>query len=189
MQNDKLIKVWDLPVRLFHWTLVTSFFLAYITEDHWMGVHTFAGYSVAGLVLFRLVWGLIGSRHARFSDFVARPATIRQYIKDIFRFRAKRYLGHNPAGGAMIIALIISLVFTVITGVATYGGKELAGPLAGFMMTMPEFVSDGVKELHEFFANFTLFLVVLHVAGVVSASLLHGENLIRAMFTGKKAAQ
>jgi len=189
MQHDKLIKVWDLPVRLFHWTLVTSFFLAYITEDHWMGLHTFAGYTIAVLIVFRLIWGLIGTRYARFGNFVTRPANIRQYIKDIFLFRAKRYLGHNPAGGAMIIALIISLVITVVTGVATYGGKELAGPLAGFMMTMPNFVSDGVKEIHEFFANFTLFLVVLHVAGVVFASLQHGENLIRAMFTGKKMAQ
>jgi cytochrome b len=189
MQHNKLIKVWDLPIRLFHWTLVASFFLAYITEDHWMGVHTFAGYTIAALILFRLIWGLIGTRHARFSDFVTRPSDIKQYIKDIFRLRAKRYLGHNPAGGAMIIALIISLVITVMTGVATYGGKELAGPLAGYMASMPDFVSAALEELHEFFANFTLFLVVLHVAGVVFASLQHGENLIRAMFTGKKIAQ
>ena len=98
MQRDALIKVWDLPVRLFHWMLVTSFFLAYITEDHWMGVHTFAGYTIGALILFRLIWGLIGTRHARFSDFVRKPSDIKQYIKDTFFFRAKRYLGHNPCG-------------------------------------------------------------------------------------------
>ncbi len=189
MHNDKLIQVWDLPVRLFHWTLVTSFFLAYITEDHWMGVHTFAGYTIGVLILFRLVWGLIGTKHARFSDFVRKPSDIKQYLKDVFFFRAKRYLGHNPAGGAMVIALIISLLITVVTGVVTYGGKELAGPLAGVMMGMPESVGDAFEELHEFFANFTLFLVLFHVAGVVFASLQHKENLIRAMFTGKKTAQ
>ena len=186
MRNEKLIQVWDLPVRLFHWTLVTCFFLAYITEDHWMGVHTFAGYTIAVLVLFRLIWGLIGSRYARFSNFVRKPVEVKTYLKDVFRFRAQRYLGHNPAGGAMIVALIVSLIITVITGLATYGGKELAGPLAGLMTGMPDFVSNGVEELHEFFANFTLLLVLLHVAGVVFASLQHGENLIRAMFTGKK---
>ncbi len=189
MHNDNEIKVWDLPVRLFHWTLVTSFFLAYITEDHWMGVHTFAGYTIGGLILFRIIWGLIGSKHARFSDFVRKPGEIKQYLKDIVHFRAHRYLGHNPAGGAMVIALLVSLIITVVTGLVTYGGKELAGPLAGLMMGMPEVVSDAFEELHEFFANLTLFLVVLHVAGVVSASLQHGENLIRAMFTGKKAVE
>lgn len=189
MHSNKLIQVWDLPVRLFHWTLVTGFFLAFITEDHWMGVHTFAGYTIAGLILFRLVWGLIGSRHARFSDFVRNPVEIKNYLRDILRFRAQRYLGHNPAGGAMIMALIVSLTITLITGIATYGGKELAGPLAGFMMGMPDVVSKAVEELHEFFANFTLLLVLFHVAGVVFASLQHRENLIRAMFTGKKTAQ
>ncbi|TNF38609.1 MAG: cytochrome B [Gammaproteobacteria bacterium] len=189
MHNDTLVKVWDLPVRLFHWTLATSFFIAYITEDHWLGLHTFAGYTITGLIAFRLIWGLIGSRYARFSDFVRKPSDIKQYIKDIFRFRARRYLGHNPAGGAMVIALLISLIITVITGMATYGGKELAGPLASLMMGLPEFVMDAFEELHEFFANFTLLLVMFHVAGVVLASLQHGENLIRSMFTGKKAVE
>lgn len=189
MQDNKLIQVWDLPVRLFHWTLVASFFLAYITEDHWMGVHTFAGYTIAGLIAFRLVWGLIGTRHARFNDFVRKPAEVKSYVKDVVSFRAKRYLGHNPAGGAMVLALIASLIITTVTGLATYGGKELAGPLAGLMTGMPGFVSEAFEELHEFFANFTLLLVLFHVAGVVFASLQHGENLIRSMFNGKKAAE
>ena len=189
MQDNKLIQVWDLPVRLFHWTLVTSFFLAYITEDHWMGVHTFAGYTIAGLILFRLVWGLIGTKHARFSDFARKPTEVKEYVKDVVSFRAKRYLGHNPAGGSMVIALLVSLIMTTVTGLATYGGKELAGPLAGLMTGLPDFVSEAFEELHEFFANFTLLLVMFHVAGVVFASLQHGENLIRSMFNGKKAAE
>ncbi len=186
MNKETQVKVWDSAVRLFHWTLVASFLIAYLTEDDWLTLHTLAGYTIAALVAFRLLWGLIGTRHARFSDFVRPPAEVVSYLKDIVAFRAKRYLGHNPAGGAMVIALLVSLVLTVITGLATYGGKELAGPLAGLMMGYPEFVAEMFEELHEFFANFTLLLVVLHVAGVIAASLQHGENLVRAMFTGEK---
>lgn len=186
MNREDLIKVWDLPVRVFHWSLVLAFSLAYLTEDDILIVHTLAGYTVAGLVAFRLFWGVVGSRHARFSDFVRPPGEILAYLKDITAFRAKSYLGHNPAGGAMIIALLISLILTTVTGLAVYGAKEMAGPLAEAMAGVSPFVGDLFEAIHEFFAHFTLLLVVLHIVGVILASLQHGENLVCAMFTGYK---
>lgn len=187
MNPNTQIKVWDLPVRLFHWSLATLFILAYAIEDHWLSLHTLAGYTIAGLVLFRLVWGFVGSRYARFGDFVKSPGEVMHYLGDIKSGRAGRYLGHNPAGGAMIIALLLSLVFTIASGLIIYGGAEFAGPLAGVVAGWPESRIEMFEEVHEFFANFTLLLVLLHVAGVVLASFQHGENLVRSMFTGKKA--
>ncbi len=186
MNTSLMIKVWDLPVRLFHWTLVLAFVLAFASEDELMGLHVVAGYTVIGLLAFRLVWGLIGSRHARFSDFVRRPSVVTAYLKDVVAFRAKRYLGHNPAGGAMVIALMLSLLLTTVTGLATYGAEEMAGPLAETMRNLPHASGKVFEEIHEFFANFTLLLVVLHLAGVVVASLQHGENLPRSMVNGMK---
>jgi cytochrome b len=187
MSTDKQgVRTWDLLIRLFHWTLVAAFFTAYLTEDDWMSLHVLAGYTVLGLVLFRIVWGLIGTRHARFTDFICSPASTLAYLKDIIAFRARRYLGHNPAGGAMVIALLFSLTATAISGLALYGYEEFSGPLAGLMGNTPEWLGDSLEDVHEFFANFTLMLVLLHVAGVVIASLQHGENLVRSMFTGIK---
>jgi len=188
MHNDVQMKVWDLPVRLFHWVLVGSFILAYLSEDDFLSVHAFAGYAIGGLVLFRLLWGFLGTTHARFSDFVCRPSSVMAYIKAAVRFDAKRYVGHNPAGGAMVIALLFLLAFAVITGVAAYGGEQSSGPLAAWMTAQPHWFSEAVEELHEFLAHFTLLLVGIHVVGVLIASLQHQENLVRAMFTGRKRA-
>jgi len=184
--KHKTVRVWDPLVRVFHWALVAAFLTAYLVEDDWLGLHVMAGYTVLGLVLFRLVWGVIGTRHARFTDFVRSPSAVRAYLKDIMAARARRYVGHNPAGGAMVIALLGSLVFTVVSGLALYGHGEFSGPLAGLLQGTPGWLGNALEETHEFFANFTLLLVVLHVAGVVLASLQHGENLVRSMFTGRK---
>ena len=199
------IKVWDPLVRIFHWTLVAAFTIAYLTEDDWQSLHVWAGYTVAGLVAFRLVWGFIGTEHARFRDFVFGPKTISGYLKDMVAFRAKRYIGHNPAGGAMVIALLISLAATTLTGMKLYAVEENAGPFAAIQMENISPISAAYadedegereggyeggdelwEELHEFFANFTLLLVFLHIGGVVVSSFAHGENLPRAMVTGKK---
>jgi len=184
--DNQGVRTWDLLIRLFHWTLVAAFFTAYLIEDDWMRLHVLAGYTVLGLVLFRIVWGMIGTRHARFTDFVCSPASILAYLKDIIAFRARRYLGHNPAGGAMVIALLISLAATAVSGLALYGYAEFSGPLAGLMDSTPEWLGNSLEDVHEFCANFTLMLVLLHVAGVIIASLQHGENLVRSMFTGIK---
>jgi cytochrome b len=182
------VKVWDPLVRVFHWVLVLGFFTAYFTEgeDDTLTLHTWAGYVVAGLILVRLVWGFIGTRHARFGDFVARPAVVKDYLLSVVRLHPRRYLGHNPAGGLMVVVLLISLLITVSSGMSLYAVEEQAGPLAGWLGNLGESWEDVFEGLHEFFANFTLFLVVVHVAGVLVDSLLHGENLVRAMITGRK---
>ena len=160
--------------------------VAYVTEEDFLSLHTWAGYLITGLLAYRLIWGIIGTRHARFSDFVYSPGKIIQHLKDTALLKAPRYLGHNPAGGAMIVALILSLIITTTTGIALLGAEEHAGPLANFMAGTGEWWEDALEEIHEFFANFTLLLVFIHVGGVLLESLIHGENLPRTMITGHK---
>ncbi len=183
------VKVWDPLVRIFHWSLVASFFIAYFVTEENLPVHVWAGYVVLGLVLFRLVWGLVGTRHARFADFVRRPSTVVAFLRDSVARRSPRHLGHNPAGGWMIVAMLVSLILLTVTGLALYGVGEHAGPLASLMAGFGEHWKESLEEVHEFFANFTVLLVVVHVAGVVVESVLHRENLARAMVTGYKRAQ
>lgn len=169
------IKVWDPFVRIFHWSLVVLFFIAFTTGDEIEWLHIAAGYGIAGLVTLRIVWGLIGTRHARFGDFVKSPGAVLAYLRDVIRFKAPRTLGHNPAGGAMIVALLVMLTGTCVTG---------------YMMTTDAYWGvKWVKELHEVAANATIALVALHVFGVIVSSMAHRENLVRAMFTGRKRVQ
>ncbi|MDD1605956.1 MAG: cytochrome b/b6 domain-containing protein [Methylococcaceae bacterium] len=182
MKSEDLIKVWDLPLRIFHWLLVIAFFIAYFTEDELLTVHVWAGYLVGGLLVFRLLWGFVGGQYARFANFLCSPMQSVAYIKDLIKLQAKRYIGHNPAGAAMIVLLLLSLLMTVITGLAVYGADQAAGPLA-FIGNSHE---DFWEEIHEFFANFTLLLVIVHVIGVVVESIIHRENLAKAMFNGNK---
>ena len=188
MKQENSIKVWDPFVRIFHWGLVIAFAIAYVSEEEILGIHTLAGYVVLGLLSLRLVWGFIGTRHARFSDFTYSPASIRAFIRDTLKLRARRYIGHNPAGGAMIFLLIASLLLTSITGLAIYGAAEQAGPLASLLTNSSEFMREALEETHEFFANFTLFLVFIHIAGVIVESFIHRENLAKSMITGYKRA-
>ncbi len=177
------IKVWDILVRVFHWSLVLFFVMAYVTEGDLIGIHSYAGYTLFFLVLCRLVWGLIGPTYARFSSFVTSPKKALKYLKDEVSGDAKHYLGHNPAGGLMVIALIISLLATVITG-ASIIATEGSGPLA--MTFVASFSGELLEEIHEFFTTIVLLLVILHIGGVIFSSFLQEENLIKAMFTGKK---
>lgn len=189
LDNANLIKVWDPLVRIFHWSLVLAFIIAFITEEDFLAIHTFAGYTVFGLIVLRVIWGIIGTRHARFSDFIYSKETIKQFIKDTLSFRAKRYLGHNPAGGAMIILMIISLLITSFTGIAVYGAEEQAGPMASLFSQSHGFWGEAFEETHEFFANFTLLLVFIHVSGVIVESFIHKENLVKSMITGMKTSE
>jgi cytochrome b len=177
------IYVWDPFVRLFHWTLVVAFTVAYLTEDDLLTVHVWAGYLVGGLIVARVIWGFVGPAHARFADFLCSPADTLRYVRDLVLFRAQRHLGHSPGGGAMVILLLLFLAATVVTGLVVYGGEQQAGPLAG-MFTKD--TGESVEEVHELLANITLGLVLAHIAAVVLASFVHGENLVRAMFTGYK---
>jgi len=183
-EPNRDIKVWDPALRLFHWSLAGSFLVAYFTEDDWKTLHVNAGYLIGILIALRLVWGFMGPRHARFSDFVRSPGEVLAYAKDAVRFRAPRYVGHNPAAGVMVVALLICLTLTVLTGIALYGTTDFAGPLAG--LWRGEYAADVLEEIHEAGANLTLFLVVLHLGGVVFTSLEQGENLVKAMITGRK---
>lgn len=183
LTTSRNIKVWDPLIRVFHWSLVFFFLLAYVTEDDWMTIHSYAGYSIAALVIFRLVWGVIGTRHARFTDFITTPSNVIAYLKQLSMGKARRYIGHNPAGAAMIVMLLVSLSVTVLSGVSLFA-TEGHGPLAGtFLSTWSE---DSLEDVHEFFANFTLLLVVAHVLGVLLSGLLHRENLVKSMITGEK---
>ena len=159
-------------VRIFHWSLVGGFAVAYVTADEWDKAHELVGYIIAGLIAFRLFWGLVGSRHARFSDFLYRPSTIVAFIKDSLAMKGKRYVGHNPAGGAMVVALLLAIV-----GIAA----------TGYMMTLDMFWgAEWVEDAHEILVNGTLLLIILHVVGVILASFEHKENLVRSMITGLK---
>lgn len=166
------VNVWDPLVRIFHWSMVSLYVLLWISGDNLAKTHIVAGYALVIAMIIRLVWGGIGTKHARFTDFVCGPKTVLKYLADMSRFRAKRYLGHNPAGGAMVIALIITLSIVSATG---------------YMATMDAFWGlDWVEELHEATANLSLLLIGLHIAGVLYSSFEHGENLIKAMITGRK---
>jgi len=177
------VKVWDPLIRIFHWLLASLFFLAYLIEDYWMTIHTSAGYFIAGLICFRLIWGFIGTRHARFSDFSVSSHTLQVYLKLLAQGKAKRYLGHNPAGAVMIFSLLVSLSMTILSGVILLA-TDGQGPLATtFLSYLPKNLLEGV---HELFANLVLLLVFTHIGGVLLTSLLHRENLIRAMIYGEK---
>lgn len=169
------VMVWDPFVRVFHWSLAGLFVFCFATGDVWEHPHEWAGYAIAALVVSRVIWGLLGPRHARFSDFVFRPAAILGFLRDSLRFRAKRYLGHNPAGGAMVLALLGSMTVICATGV---------------MMGMDAFWGEAwVEELHVAASWGAIALIVLHIGGVILAGIEHRENLVRAMLTGRKRAQ
>jgi cytochrome b len=166
------VKTWDPFVRVFHWTLVVLFVIAFATGDEKESVHIAAGYGIAFLLVLRLVWGIVGPRNARFSSFVRPPRELLVYLREVVHLRAPRHLGHNPAGGAMIVALLTVLIGTVITG---------------YMMTTDAYWgSKWVEKLHEAFAYGSLLLAGLHLLGVAVSSLLHRENLVKAMWTGRK---
>lgn len=189
MRNDSFneVRVWDPAVRLFHWTLAIAFLIAYVTEDELQSLHIKAGYLIGGLILFRLIWGFVGPLHARFKDFVYRPSQVMDYLRRAVRFEAPRHLGHNPAGGTMILALLVSLTVTVLSGIALYGATDFEGPMAGLFRG--ELAADVLEGIHELGANLTLLLVGLHLAGVLISSFEHGENLIKSMITGRKKAE
>ena len=178
------VYVWDPFVRLFHWTLVIAFTVAYVlTDEDVLKIHVWAGYVVGALVVARVIWGFVGPEHARFTDFVYAPGTSLRYVRDLVLFRAERHLGHSPGGGAMVVTLLLFLAATVITGLVVYGGDQQAGPLAG--MFTKEF-GEFFEGVHELIANITLALVLAHISAVILASFVFRENLPRAMFTGYK---
>ncbi|MBR0554718.1 cytochrome b/b6 domain-containing protein [Ciceribacter sp. L1K23] len=167
-----LVKVWDPLVRLFHWSLVGFFAFSFLTGDEWKSAHIISGYIIAALICVRLLWGVIGSEHARFSSFVYSPVTVARFLADSVAMRAKRYVGHNPAGGVMVIALLL-----MVSGIVT----------TGYMMTTDAYWGiEWVEDTHKTLVYSTLVLIALHVGGVIFASIEHRENLVRSMITGWK---
>lgn len=201
------IRVWDPFIRVFHWALVVGFAIAYLTEGEPFWLHITAGFAVAALIAARIVWGFVGPQHARFSDFVYRPSTVLADLKAHLTGTSKRYLGHNPAGGAMVVALILALAGTTGTGATMYftgspeearSGEAATSATAEDEEAETRNVSGGeegekgeraenpLEEVHELFANIALFLVILHIGGVALSSFAHRENLPRSMVTGMK---
>jgi cytochrome b len=202
---NKQVYVWDKFVRLFHWTLLLLFIGSYVTgeEEHWL--HSYSGYAIFILVSLRIVWGFVGTHYARFSDFVYSPATVSAYLKSMVNRSPKHYLGHNPAGGMMVIALLAALLMTTLSGMKLYAIEEGKGPFAQSystaLITAAYADSDKAKrrtkdehedaeefweEIHEASINFMWLLIVLHVAGVTISSIQHKEWLPKAMITGYK---
>lgn len=210
MKTDDLVPVWDPLVRIFHWLLVAAFTVSYLTEGEPEWLHVWSGYLIVTLLAIRILWGFIGSRHARFSDFVRSPGTVWRYLGDNVRGKAAYYLGHNPAGGVMVIALMLSLLVTASAGMVVLAAEEGEGPLAGWLITaeghnegqsesayaetddeedheeQESALAEGAEEVHEVFANITLALVIVHILGVIVESLRERQNLARSMVTGLK---
>lgn len=180
------ILVWDILMRIFHWSLVVFFTFSYLTGDDAETLHIWSGYTLIGLLAFRIVWGFIGPTYARFANFVRSPVVVIRYLQSMRAGRAKRYIGHNPVGAMMIVLLLLGLAFMGFTGLLL-AGYDGYGPLMNTaLMNLPHGV---VQELHEAVANLMVIAVLMHIAGVVLSSRLHKENLPKAMLTGRKAVE
>jgi cytochrome b len=167
-----IVLVWDLPTRVFHWLLALSFAGAYVTaeSERWRLAHVTFGYTLGGLIAFRLIWGLVGTRHARFASFVRGPTAVLRYLRSLRTAQPEHHAGHNPAGALAIVALLALGALLVFTGWSTY--NDVGGAW--------------LEELHEGVANLMLAVVLVHIAAVLLSGRLHHENLVRAMLTGRK---
>jgi cytochrome b len=210
------IRVWDPLVRIFHWSLVLAFCIAYLSGDEESSLHIYSGYIVLGLIVFRLLWGIVGTRYARFSSFVTSPGTVVQYLKSLLAGKPQHYTGHNPTGGWMVIAMLLCLAIVSVSGLKVYAIEEGLGPLAGEIPALTlvsparaddddddhrdqrknekrhgedEAAEEFWEELHEISSNLMLLLIVLHIGGVIVANRLHDEHLVKAMITGKKTSK
>lgn len=211
MENEESIVVWDLLVRVFHWALVIFFIVAYFSGDDDNTWHIYSGYIVLGLVVFRIIWGVIGTRYARFSNFIYSPRKVINYAKSLIQGQPEHYVGHNPAGGYLIIALLLSLLVVTLSGLKLYALEEGRGLFAGnaaknsaeVSLVQKTLISQSDnenaeeeedeeegeefwEELHEAASNFTVFLIFIHITGVLISSRLEKQNLVKAMFTGRK---
>jgi cytochrome b len=168
------VLVWDAAVRVFHWLMVVCFAGSYITSESeaWRLVHVTLGYTMAGLVAFRVIWGFVGTRHARFATFIRGPRAVARYLRTLLSRQPEHHTGHNPAGALAIVAMLALTAAIAATGWAAY--NDVAG--------------EWVAELHEGVANAMLLLVGVHLAAVVVSGWLHKENLARAMLNGRKVA-
>lgn len=182
-----VVRIWDLPVRLFHGLFAASCTMAWLSGDdpRYTDFHLYAGYLAAGLVMFRLVWGVAGGRYARFSQFVRGPAEVYSHLRRLFYLPQHHGPGHNPAGGWAILVMLGLVLLLAATGLVVLGSEEGFGPLAGWFDIG---LGVTVHQWHEGLAWALLMVVLLHVAGVLLESRLQRQNLPRSMITGQKAA-
>jgi cytochrome b len=201
--SGKIIRVWDPLVRIFHWSLVVVFTIAYLTGEEESNLHIYAGYAVLGLVLFRILWGFVGSEHARFANFVCTPTKAIKYLGSLVRRSPEYHVGHNPTGGYMVVLMLATLLVVTVTGLKVYG-LEGQGILAynSTISIISVAHADGEseeadeaknehdeeywEELHEAYANFMLGLILIHILGIFISSNVHRENLVKAMIIGDK---
>lgn len=179
------VPVWDLPTRVFHWGLVLLFAAGQITggeEGVLWPLHRWGGYLIAVLLVFRLLWGFVGSPRTRFADFVHGRQRVKGYLRRLLALDPPRHIGHNPLGGWMVLLLLVSLALLVAAGLFA-ASRDLSGPLASLI---PAGTAHLIGDLHGLLANLLLFLVAVHVVGVLFDWLLTGDNLVRAMVTGRK---
>jgi cytochrome b len=179
----KAVPVWDLPTRLFHWLLALSVGTNLIVEprgDWQFPVHVTAGCMALALVLFRLVWGFIGSTHSLFADFVRAPGAVLQHVRGLLKLRAEPHTGHNPLGGWMVVVLLAMTLVTATTGLFSATRRGQGGPFAGLLG------GEGLSDVHGALGNIMIFLVILHLCGVALHYLVARDNIIGAMLTGRK---
>lgn len=180
------VAVWDLPTRVFHWMLtllvIANFFSAE-DEGALLVVHTYCGYVIGLLLIFRVLWGVVGNRHARFADFLKPWPETRDYLRQLLRLSPPRYVGHNPLGGWMIVVMLVTLGLTVFTGMAKAVGEGVVIPFLG---GLPDWLSAASAEIHEIAAYLMMVLAGIHIIGVSADWLLTGENIIKAMVIGRK---
>jgi cytochrome b len=187
-RKSRLVKVWDLPTRLFHWSLVSMVLIGYLTgylfPEWWMSLHLWAGYITVTLLVFRLVWGVFGSEYARLETFAFSPVHIITHMKELITLRPMRhYIGHNPSGALMIFGLLFVLTTITLSGLLVLGGEENQGPLAGAANFL---IGDIGKTIHAVFVVLLLVMIVLHIGGVILEGRITGENLVKSMLSGLK---
>lgn len=178
------VRVWDVPVRVFHWSIVVLVTLSWASvENGYMKLHLWSGLTLLTLLLFRIAWGIVGSTTARFADFAQRPASALAYLRAMARGEHQPHAGHNPAGGWMVLLLLAVLLLQAATGLFSNDGVRFNGPLAALISSR---LSDRLSSLHGTMFNFILLLVWMHVVAVLYYRFVRGENLIAAMISGRK---
>lgn len=181
------IKIWDVPVRLFHWSLVLGFVLAYVSaEVGILDAHVLIGYFLIVLLGFRVLWGFIGGQYARFNSFIFSPSETMGYIRSLRGAHPAHYYGHNPAGALMVFGLLALLAAIFMSGLVTLATVDYEGPLLFLANQVSDDTSYFFRHAHDFFVDVALILIPLHLIGVIAGSIQHKENLARAMVTGMK---
>lgn len=184
--SDRPILVWDLPTRLFHWLLVALVIASFVTGKIgglWMQYHVWSGCAILGLLLFRLAWGFVGGRHARFSAFVRGPGAVLRYAQTMLRRDAPKHLGHNPLGGWSVLAMLIALLIQAVTGLFANDDIFTEGPLYPWVSKA---TSDWLTRIHRLNQEAVLLIVAVHMMAVFFYLIIKHENLMQPMFTGRK---